>query len=158
MALPCSALTDRMHSRQGFQGEWLWSGTSDMSALLSVPAALYVVNGIGREKWLLHNAKLLKEAAALLHKAFGSENVLGESPLAPEARNSAHLDPTSQGHSLAKGWQRCRRMHLYKQLVMVEWPMDSCHDGANVMGFSKAAFQIVMHAQARMGSTHAWQL
>ncbi len=68
---------------QGFQGEWLWSGTSDMSALLSVPAALYVVTSIGQEKWLLHNAKLLKKAATLLHKAFGTENVLGESSVQP---------------------------------------------------------------------------
>ncbi len=52
-----------------------------MSALLSVPAALYIVNGIGREKWMLHNAKLLKKAAALLHKAFGTEHVLGKSSM-----------------------------------------------------------------------------
>ena len=54
-----------------------------MSALLSVPAALYVVNGIGREKWMLHNAKLLKKAASLLHTAFGTEHVLGGSILQP---------------------------------------------------------------------------
>lgn len=68
---------------QGYQGEWLWSGTSDVSALLSVPAALYVVNGIGREKWMLHNAKLLKKAASLLHTAFGTEHVLGGLTMQP---------------------------------------------------------------------------
>ena len=68
-----------MHLWQGFQGEWLWSGTSDMSAWLAVPAALYIVKCIGREKWMLHNAKLLKKGAALLHQAFGTEHVLGQS-------------------------------------------------------------------------------
>ena len=74
---------DIMQLWQGFQGEWLWSGTSDMSAWLSVPAALYIVEGIGRQKWMLHNARLLKKAAALLHKAFGTEHVLGESHMQP---------------------------------------------------------------------------
>ena len=61
---------------QGFQGEWLWQGTSDMSAWLSAPAALYVVSCIGREKWMQHNSTLLKEAADLLRKAFGTEHAL----------------------------------------------------------------------------------
>ncbi|CAK0779160.1 hypothetical protein CVIRNUC_004708 [Coccomyxa viridis] len=61
----------------GFQGEWLWQGTSDMSAWLSAPAALYVVSCIGREKWMQHNSALLKEAAGLLRTAFGTEHVLG---------------------------------------------------------------------------------
>ena len=66
-----------MRCWQGFQGEWLWQGTSDMSAWLSAPAALYVVSCIGREKWMQHNSTLLKEAAGLLCKAFGTEHALG---------------------------------------------------------------------------------
>ena len=48
-----------------------------MSAWLSAPAALYVVSCIGREKWMQHNSALLKEAAGLLRKAFGTEHALG---------------------------------------------------------------------------------
>lgn len=51
-----------------------------MSAWLSVPAALYVVNCIGRDRWSKHNQELLKKATYLLHRAFGTEYVLGEPP------------------------------------------------------------------------------
>ena len=77
-----------------------------MSAWLSAPAALYVVSCSGREKWMQHNSTLLKEAADLLHKAFGTEHVLGADgpyacmaaielpgglPLAASASDAQHL-------------------------------------------------------------------
>jgi hypothetical protein len=61
-----------------------------MSAWLSVPAALYVVNCIGRDRWSKHNQELLREATNLLHRAFGTECVLGELPAILEIVGIAH--------------------------------------------------------------------
>lgn len=65
-----------------------------MSAWLSAPAALYIVNCVGREKWTVHNHKLLKEAASLLHRAFDTEHVLGEPPT---LRNTIKNKSTAAG-------------------------------------------------------------
>lgn len=65
---------------QGFQGEFLWAGTSDMSAWLAVPAALRMLDAIGLNRLRKHNHDLLLEAAAMLSRAFGTQEVLGALP------------------------------------------------------------------------------
>lgn len=62
---------------QGFQGEFLWQGTSDVSAWLAVPAALRVMRAVGLDTWRRHNSSLLHEAVALLSKSFATDLVVG---------------------------------------------------------------------------------
>ncbi|EIE25754.1 PLP-dependent transferase [Coccomyxa subellipsoidea C-169] len=59
----------------GFQGEFLWQGTSDVSAWLAVPAALRVMRAVGLDTWRDHNTSLLHDAVSLLSRAFDTDHV-----------------------------------------------------------------------------------
>ncbi len=65
---------------QGFQGEFLWQGTSDVSAWLAVPAALRVMRAVGLDTWRNHNTSLLHDAVSLLSRAFDTDPVAGARP------------------------------------------------------------------------------
>ena len=66
--------------QQGFQGEFLWAGTTDETAWLAVPAALAVIRALGPGKQAAYSKKLLAAAVPLLQDAFGTSNALGDSP------------------------------------------------------------------------------
>lgn len=63
---------------QGFQGEFLWQGTADVSAWLAVPAALRVMRTVGMDAWRQHNSSLLRDAVSLLSRALNTDHVIGE--------------------------------------------------------------------------------
>ena len=63
--------------RQGFQGEFLWPGTHDATAWLAVPAALAVIEALGRGTQAAHARKMLAAAVPLLQAAFGTTVTLG---------------------------------------------------------------------------------
>lgn len=63
---------------QGFQGEFLWQGTADVSAWLAVPAALRVMRAVGIDTWRQHNSSLLGDAVSLLSRALNTDHVVGE--------------------------------------------------------------------------------
>lgn len=63
---------------QGFQGEFLWQGTSDTTAWLAAPAALHVMRGMGVDRWQQHNHQLLQEAVAFLLRSFQTDLTVGE--------------------------------------------------------------------------------
>lgn len=90
-----------------------------MSAWLSVPAALYVVNCIGRDRWSKHNQELLEKATYLLHRAFGTEYVLGEPPTMLEAiAGVVHNNDVAQRADfgeMAAARTNTARLHLYCQ-------------------------------------------
>ena len=68
------------HSLQGFQAEFAWQGTSDVSAWLAVPTALRLQQALGVERCRRHNHSKLQEAVALLQAAWGTQlAVLGVS-------------------------------------------------------------------------------
>ncbi len=66
--------------QQGFQGEFLWAGTTDETAWLAVPAALAVIRALGPGKQAAHSRNLLAAAVPLLQEAFGTSTMLGASP------------------------------------------------------------------------------
>ncbi|CAL8469935.1 g9477 [Coccomyxa elongata] len=61
----------------GFQGEFLWQGTADVSAWLAVPAALRVMHAVGMDAWRQHNSSLLRDAVSLLSQALNTDHVIG---------------------------------------------------------------------------------
>ncbi|KAL4444111.1 hypothetical protein ABPG75_011848 [Micractinium tetrahymenae] len=66
----------------GFQGEFLWSGTSDWSAVMAVPTALAVLQALEPAASAYRTA-LLRQAVALLLAAWGTRGALGvQAPLA----------------------------------------------------------------------------
>lgn len=79
--------------QQGFQGEFLWAGTTDKTAWLAVPAALAVIRALGPGKQAAYSKKLLAAAVPLLQDAFGTSNTLGASPTQnlPRQRTSLFL-------------------------------------------------------------------
>ena len=83
---PVEAATTSDHSEnvtdlQGFQGEFAWQGTSDISSWLAVPTALQLQSGLGVHRLRDHNHRKLEDAVQLLLKAWGEELcVLGICP------------------------------------------------------------------------------
>jgi L-cysteine desulfhydrase len=55
----------------GFAAEHLWSGTADIAAWLSVPAAVAVHNALGLQAQHAHRSRILEEGVAALIKSFG---------------------------------------------------------------------------------------
>eukprot|EP00798_Chlamydomonas_sp_ICE-L_P003400 gene3400-13441_t len=55
----------------GFRGEFLWQGTQDLTAWMSVPAALAVLRALGPQTVASHNDALVRQAAAELQKMWG---------------------------------------------------------------------------------------
>ena len=64
---------------QGFQAEFIWPGTHDATAWLAVPAALAVIEALGRGTQAAHARKMLAAAVPLLQAAFGTTVMLGGS-------------------------------------------------------------------------------
>ncbi|KAK9808120.1 hypothetical protein WJX73_008728 [Symbiochloris irregularis] len=62
---------------QGFMAEFLWQGTQDWSAWLSVPAAIAVYRSIGFDRIRRYNALRLESAAQLLKTGWCTDLVLG---------------------------------------------------------------------------------
>ena len=87
-------------SRQGFQGEFLWPGTTDATAWLAVPAALAVVNALGPGTQAAHARKMLAAAVPLLQAAFGTTVTLG-------VPNSNTKSLVCVRHTLAEVQQHC---------------------------------------------------
>lgn len=94
--------------RQGFQGEFLWPGTHDATAWLAVPAALAVIEALGRGTQAAHARKMLAAAVPLLQAAFGTTVSLGGSMC-------------SAGHTVAAGQQATLRRTSPACLHMA-WP------------------------------------
>ena len=151
-----------------------------MSAWLSVPAALYVINCIGRDRWSKHNQELLKKATYLLQRAFGTEYVLGEPPAMLEAivhdnvvaqcadfgqmaaarTNTACLHLFCQGKDLDNFYNRRRdkwqtvigpAVRLYQHAVLQQWE-------SNLLPLPAHSISAISCVQVEMGSIQAWRL
>lgn len=71
-------------SSQGFQGEFAWQGTSDISAWLAVPTALQLKAALGVQRLRDHNHQKLQHAVHILQSAWGNGlAVLGKSHESP---------------------------------------------------------------------------
>ena len=60
---------------QGFQGEFLWQGTRDYTALLTLPAAVAVLRALGLERAAHYRHGLLRDAVLVLQQAWGTREV-----------------------------------------------------------------------------------
>ncbi|KAI3427076.1 hypothetical protein D9Q98_007016 [Chlorella vulgaris] len=60
----------------GFQGEFLWPGTSDMTAAMALPTAIAVMQAL-EPAATQYRRQLLRAAVALLSVAWGTQGVLG---------------------------------------------------------------------------------
>ena len=79
---------------QGFQGEFLWQGTSDLSGILAVPSAVAIARALGAPA-AAYRRQLLTQAAELLLAAWGTKLVVGGD--APEATMAAVEMPGGWG-------------------------------------------------------------
>eukprot|EP00878_Enallax_costatus_P026672 GHUV01028638.1.p1 GENE.GHUV01028638.1~~GHUV01028638.1.p1 ORF type:complete len:226 (-),score=48.47 GHUV01028638.1:400-1077(-) len=61
----------------GFRGEFLWQGTSDPTAWLSVSACIQVMQALQPLEVAQYNHSLVRQAAQLLLKAWGTQIELG---------------------------------------------------------------------------------
>lgn len=102
----------------GFRGEFLWQGTADPTAWLSVSACVDVMKALGLQKVAQYNHNLVKEAAQFLLKAWGTEMKLGVGrdgrtagmvalqlpwPLRCTSHSDSSLDGSSNGYGSATG-------------------------------------------------------
>ncbi|PRW50812.1 class V aminotransferase [Chlorella sorokiniana] len=66
----------------GFQGEFLWAGTADSTAVMAVPTALAVMRAL-EPAATAYRSSLLRQAVALLLRSWGTQAALGvQSPAA----------------------------------------------------------------------------
>lgn len=69
-------LASKCTTWQGFQGEFAWQGTSDISAWLAVPVALQLKEALGVQRLRKHNHDKLVEAVTMLRAAWGKQLIV----------------------------------------------------------------------------------
>ena len=103
--------------QQGFQGEFLWPGTTDETAWLAVPAALAVIRALGPGEQAAYSKKLLAAAVPLLQDAFGTSNALGAAP---------NPDVAAATHAGVSRSIRCVSWHIKGLWVGAPMSRDGC--------------------------------
>jgi isopenicillin-N epimerase len=109
-------------SDEGFPSGMEWWGTADYSALLSAPAALDFLEGLGVDRVQRHNSRLVEHGAQLVAAALGAPAPcmraapMASIPLGPMTANDAEGSRSRLAACGVEAMVACARSHGYLRL------------------------------------------